>query len=306
MLYQLENELPAKAPLLIVSFQNRFDSGKVESLAVSQLYASLPTKTLITFNTDELLNYQDAGIMVEINGWMVSHVELPEITLDLLHDDEGTPLLILRGTEPHLRLEAFSQTIRQLCEQMGVELVITLQGMPMPVPHTRAPFVNLVSTDEQLASEQPAVSQKVIFNGGAQQYLLHRLLQSGLGNIQFFTSVPVYLKDYLYSPGALALLKRVATLLNVKLPIGNLEETGALENYQLLEELVNGVDMGKVIQLMEEQYDEMILPGQIAAPGEPVDLTEILSEDYQIDTDQLVGSIEEFLKRNGESTTEGK
>lgn len=304
MLYQLENELPPKAPLLIISFNNQLDCGKAGFLALSQLYASLPVKTLAVFDTDELIDYQQAGITVEIDGWMISEIEMPEITLDLLHDDEGTPLLILRGTEPHLRLEAFAKAVQELCQLMGVELVITLQGMPSPLPHTRAPFVNLVSTDPQLAAEQPEITQKVIFNGGAQHHLLYRLSQNGLENIQFFASVPVYLKDLVYAPGALALLKRVSTLLNVKLPIGNLEAEGALENFHMPADLVGAMDLKQLVEVLEKQYDEMILPSQFAAPGVPIDMSEIVAEDYQIDADKLVGSIEQYLQRKGESETE--
>lgn len=301
MLYELQSELPEKAPLLIVYFAGAADSGYAGRIAIEQLYSALPSKTLARFNLDELINYKLSEPVLYVENWMVSKMEEPELTLDLLHDDEGTPILLLTGQEPHLRWEAFSAAVSNLATEMGVELVISMKGIPLPLPHTRNPVVHLYTSDEELAGSQPKWEQGLYFSASASHFLLYRLQQAGFETIQFIASIPLYLKDEAYRPAALALLTNISQVLNIKLPIGNLAEEGKLENYVVPEIIASAPNFLNLVETFETHHDEQIVPALLDTPKYPIDLGEFGLNDQEIDSDALVESIEQYLKRSNEA-----
>ncbi|MCS4484248.1 PAC2 family protein [Gleimia sp. 6138-11-ORH1] len=301
MLYEIENQLPEKAPLLIVYFTGVTDAGLAGRIAIEQLYAALPSKTLVRFNLDELINYRHAEPGIYVENWMVAKMEEIELTLDLLHDDDGTPILLLTGQEPHLRWEAFSKAIADLATQMGVELAISFKGIPLPLPHTRQPVVHLYTSNEEVAKSQPKWEQGLYFPSSASHYLLYRLQQAGFEIIHFVSSVPIYLRDEPFHPAALALLTNISQLLNIKLPIGNLAEEGKVENYNVPELIAQAPNFTNLVETFETHHDEQIVPALLETPKYPIDLAEFGLNEHEIDSDALVDSIEQYLRRTDEA-----
>lgn len=301
MLYKLLTEPPEKAPLLIIYFTGTADAGYAGRIAMEQLYAALPSKTIAEFNLDELINYKQSDTAIFIENWMVTRMETPELTLDLLHDDDGTPILLLTGQEPHLRWEAFSAAVAELAKDMGVELVISLKGIPLPVPHTRTPVVHLYTSDEELAKSQPKWEQGLLFPAAASHFILYRLQEAGFETIQFIAAVPMYLREEAFHPAALALLANISQMLNIKLPIGNLAEEGKVENYQVPEMIAAAPNFANLVETFETHHDEKIVPALLDTPKYPINLGEFGLNDQEIDLDALVKAIEHYLQRSNEA-----
>ncbi|WP_050754347.1 PAC2 family protein [Gleimia coleocanis] len=297
MLYSFEAETEVKAPLLITHFVGGTDAGKAGSIAIDQLLASLPGKRIATFNTDELLDYSTQRPTVTIDEWQVVEVSSPEIVLDLIHDDSGTPILILHGPEPSLKWKTFTKEVTALAKNAGVELVISMKGMPASIPHTRGPLVHLQASDPELVKNQPPMGRPMDFPASMNTFLAYALNQEGIESISFLVTVPFYLSAATYTQGGLALLNRVAQLLDVRLPIGNLEEVNDVPIAEIPGNVVETEELATLLRSLEQHYDEQVFPAMLDNPDTLASLSDTFLHEQDIDVDALAETIEKFLER---------
>ncbi|MDU1521011.1 MAG: PAC2 family protein, partial [Actinomyces sp.] len=148
----------ARAPILLTHFDGAMDAGTAGHLAIEQLLHTLDTQRVATFESDMFIDYRSHRPVMNIDDWVTTSLEVPEIALDLVYDDAGVPLLVLHGPEPDAKWETFVRAVSHLAEQAGVEISFSLHGIPSGVPHTRPTPVHMHATDGSLLPEQPQMS----------------------------------------------------------------------------------------------------------------------------------------------------
>jgi predicted ATP-grasp superfamily ATP-dependent carboligase len=149
-LMNFEEDVNYYSPILLTHLSGATDAGSAGALAIEQLLSSLPVKRVATFDVDRLIDYRANRPTVTINNWEVMGVDIPEIALDLVQDDAGIPILVLHGPEPDQKWQRFAEELKRFTEDAGVEIVVSMTGMPAAVPHTRPTMVHLQSTDPDL------------------------------------------------------------------------------------------------------------------------------------------------------------
>ncbi|EFC81569.1 hypothetical protein FrEUN1fDRAFT_5341, partial [Parafrankia sp. EUN1f] len=76
--------------------------------------------------------------------------EDPVLAIELLHDEAGTPFLLLSGPEPDLHWKRFTSAVRAIMKDLGVQMSVGLNAIPMAVPHTRPCGVTAHATRKEL------------------------------------------------------------------------------------------------------------------------------------------------------------
>lgn len=258
----------ARAPILITHFEGAIDAGSAGSLAVAQLLRSLSSQRVATFDTDTLLDYRSHRPVMEVDEWVTTSMDAPEIALDLVHDDVGTPVLVLHGPEPDAKWNAFRNAVGQLAEEAGVEAVFSFHGLPAAVPHTRPTAVHLQSTDRDLIPHQPLMGGQARFPAPLSAYLQYHLRKSGVTGVTLLSTVPYYLSDSTFPKASSALLRRLSELTDLQLPIGDLER-GADEETGNVEQLLQvNPDLQRTVTALEQHFDSI---SAAAAEGVQID-----------------------------------
>ena len=80
---------PISPRVLIHYFDGAMDAGNAGALAVDQLLMTLPSERLATFDIDALVDYRARRPAMTFVHNTYSSVAMPELVLDLLHDDNG-------------------------------------------------------------------------------------------------------------------------------------------------------------------------------------------------------------------------
>lgn len=267
----LYNEGPAagsKAPILITHFEGAMDAGSAGTLAVVQLLHSLSTQRVATFNTDQLLDYRSHRPVMEVDEWVTTEVVSPEIALDLIHDDAGTPILVLHGPEPDWQWNMFRDAVAKLAEDAGVEVVFSFHGLPAAVPHTRPATVHLQSTDRDLIPSQPLMGGQARFPAPLTAFLQYHLRKGGATGVTLLSTVPYYMADMTFPRASSALLRRLAEMADLQLPVGDLER-GADEDAGQVERLLTiNPDLQRTVSALEAHFDSIAVA---AAEGVKID-----------------------------------
>lgn len=253
----------AKAPILITHFDGAMDAGSAGGMAVLQLLRSLSPQRVATFEPDGLIDFRSHRPLMVVEDGQTKQIVEPEIALDLLHDDTGTPLLLLHGPEPDAQWGNFTRAVAELADRAGVEIVFSLMGIPTTVPHTRPTVVQTQSTDGEQVPAQLSIEGSWAVPAPLTQYLQHKLAEQNLHGVTLYASVPYYMADSGYPRAASSLLRTLADVADLSLPIGDLER-GADSDATAVEELIGAnPEVQQTIAALEAHYDA--LPGNMQA-----------------------------------------
>ena len=260
----------AAAPILITHFEGAFDAGNAGSLSTEQLLRHLNPRRVATFDSDRLIDYRSHRPVLVVEDWVTTDVRAPEIALDLLRDDAGAPILLLHGPEPDARWETFAQNVGELASKAGVELMVSLRGFPAAVPHTRPTSVLLQSTEAALVPQQTIMDGNWQFPAPLTEFLQNRVSKSGTPGVSLFATVPYYMSDSPFPRAASSLLRRLADMCQLSLPIGDLEQ-GADEEDDSVQHLIErSPEVSRTVEALENHFDAMVSQGELRVDGDVV------------------------------------
>lgn len=259
----------AKAPILITQFDGALDAGNAGGLAITQLLRNLHSQRVATFDTDVLLDYRSHRPIMEVEDWVTTGMRTREVALDLVHDDAGTPILILHGPEPDARWKAFTEAVKGLAMRAGVEVVFGLHGLPAAVPHSRPTAIHVQSGDADLVPEQPLMGGKAQFPAPLSSFIQHSLHTEGLAAVTLLAAVPYYMSDSSFPRASSALLRRLSDMADLSLPIGDLERGADADATQVEQIVEANPELQRTVYALEQHYDSI---SQAAAEGAELDL----------------------------------
>lgn len=261
-MYELEYPLPeitnagADGLTLIVALQGYADAGMAVEGSADHLLASLDSRVLALFHTDELIDYRSRRPGVSLEHSEITHIEDLELSVRVLRDMTGRPFLLLSGPEPDLRWNAFTKAVAQLVEQYGVERTIVLYGAPMMVPHTRPMIISGHGNDDDLLKSVKLWDTNLTLPGSASLLLEAQLSAEGRKAAGFTAHVPHYVSASAYPEAILQLLRTIENAAQLHFPLGALEQDSRKVAIQLAEQTEESNQIQLVVHSLEKQYDE--------------------------------------------------
>src|SRR5689334_9270934 len=258
-LYEVADDLPAlDEPVLVQALTGFVDAGSAIQLFRENLLENLENRVVATFDLDQLLDYRSRRppmIFVE-DHW--ESYEDPSLALHVLHDQLGTPFLLLAGPEPDLQWERFIAAVTALIERFGVNLTVGLNAIPMAVPHTRPVSVTAHATDQRLLGDRESWLQRVQVPASVGNLLEFRLGKSGHDAMGYAAHVPHYLAQTTYPAAAELLLDSVSRTTGLALPTGQLRDAAAAVRLEVDKQVADDEQATRLVAALEQQYDAFL------------------------------------------------
>ncbi|NMA76322.1 MAG: PAC2 family protein [Actinomycetales bacterium] len=264
--------VPRSGLTLVHALPGMVDAGNACRIASTYLRDELRHLPLVSFDTDELLDYRGARPQATFDGTSYTDVELPELTLSLMYDERDRPFLFLDGPEPDLQWRRLTEAVIDLVEYFEVERVVGMQAVPMAVPHTRPIGLFAHANDPALLGRPntrptpaPGTAPDVSEEGSAEMIipaafstlLEHRLGRAGHPAMGYAAQVPHYLTRTDFPAGALALLRRVSEAAELDLPLVHLGDLTDAATVALQGTLAQNGEVRQIVSALEEQYDAL-------------------------------------------------
>ena len=283
---------PISPRVLIHHFEGAMDAGNAGALAVDQLLMTLPSERVATFDIDALVDYRARRPTMTFVHNNYSSVIMPELVLDLLHDDDGQDVLLLHGSEPDYRWDEFVGAVAHLAVSMGVSQAVGMSGVPMAVPHTRPTYVHHHGSQPDLLPNQPELFGHVELPGSMSAYLELRLGELGLDSRGVSAAIPHYVARDEFPQGASALLTAVVQATGLALPVGDLEAAASINRAEINAEAAQQPEVSAVVSALEAQYDAM-------APRIAIDEVDTSAPILNLPSAEVIGArLEAFLEAN--------
>lgn len=254
-LFERGNTEDIHARILVTHFSGAMDAGIAGRMAISQMLRSLSVERILTFDSDQFIDYRSHRPIMTIQDWVTSDMEMPEIVIDRVLDDLGNPILVLHGPEPDARWESFARIITEIAKEAGVEISVSLHGIPSGVPHTRPTPVHFQATDSSLIPSQPRMANIMQFPAPMTSFLQTRLSEESISGLALLAAVPFYTSDSPYPAASSALLTTLSDFADLSLPVGDLEQ-GAAEDQGTIAQLVAAnPEIMHTVEALEKHYD---------------------------------------------------
>lgn len=273
-------------PILLHAFEGFVDAGGGVRLALAQLFER-PHELLITFNSDELLDYRARRPRMTFSDDHFTSVDMPRIALHRLTDDAGHDLLLLSGPEPDFRWEAFLQAVDAIIARYRVEKLVGLSAIPWPAPHTRPVGVTTHGNTSELLGGQVAALGDVEVPGHVGALLELRGAERDMASIGITAQVPHYLVQFEYPAAAIALLDALQQTVGLRFSSLELEPAAVRANQEVAGQVAGNDEFAAVVHALESQYDspEHVADAAVTETGE----LGVVSGDF------LAAQFEEFL-----------
>jgi predicted ATP-grasp superfamily ATP-dependent carboligase len=271
-LFEVDSDVPdLSGAVLLHYFEGFMDAGSAGSTLVAHLLEAHEHQVIARFDIDDLFDYRGRrpSMTYATDRW--EHYDAPELVVHLLHDDAGTPFLLLTGPEPDRRWEAVVAAVRALIERWGVRLAVGFHGIPMGVPHTRELSVISHATRPDLVTEKSPFN-RVQVPGNVSALLELRLGEAGHDAMGFAAYVPHYLAQGTYPGAALRLLDAVTTSTGLTIQKDGLRKAAERTDAEITRQVAESAEAAQVVEALERQYDAFTEASEnlLVAEGEPL------------------------------------
>ena len=250
-LKELEN------PVLILALDGWIDSSGIARNVKDSLLSKAESQTMVKFDTDKLLDHRARRPILSLNNGVVDNLDWPSIELLNIEGLEGPDACILHGPEPDHEWKNFAQTMKNICLDLDVSLVVGLGAYPAAVPHTRPTRLSCTASSSEMAEKLDFVTASVKVPAGLQAVIENEVALTGIPSIGLWAQVPHYLSTGPYPPAAVELLeglRRISGIYSQDLQL----DRKALNTRGHLDQLIGSNEEHlAMIEKLEIAYDQL-------------------------------------------------
>jgi proteasome assembly chaperone (PAC2) family protein len=279
-----------RQPVLILAFSGWNDAAESATTAVRYLGQIWPSEPLATIDPEEFYHFGLSRPHVRFKADSRSEREIiwPSTDFSVSRNSAlDRDLIVGVAMEPHLRWRTYCGAVLDLARRADASLVLTLGALLAEVPHTRP--VRLVG-----GTQDPSVAAKLgvrpsRYEGptGIVGVLNIMCREAGVPTASLWANVPHYVSGVENPKAALALVRRVLTLLGAEADLSDLIE--ATQQFERnLEEVVG--QNPKIAEYVRK------LEGRPPDEGEAAEPTSATGDELPPSAD-LVAEIEQFLRQ---------
>ncbi|HEX2103301.1 MAG TPA: PAC2 family protein [Solirubrobacteraceae bacterium] len=251
-----------RAPALICAFTGWNDAGDAASAGLQYLGASLQATRFARIDPEDFYDFQATRPKIKFVEGRTRSIEWPEVEVYAAHVPRAPrDLVLIQGAEPSMRWRSFCRLIVDLAEALGTQLVVTLGALLADVPHSRPVPITGFSSDEAL-TRRLGLQQSGYEGPTGIVGVLHSACQeAGLPSASLWASVPHYVAAAPNPKAALALLRKLESLVGVSVDAEELERSAADYERQVSLAVQSDPDVQAFVERLEraaaEEEDEI-------------------------------------------------
>jgi proteasome assembly chaperone (PAC2) family protein len=256
-----------EGPTLVLAFSGWMDGGDVSTGTVRRLVDLLGAKPFAEIDPDPFYLFQFPGPM-ELTALFRPRLKIQEgriVSFDLpsniFYCHEPARLALFLGNEPHLHWRAFGDAVFELAHQVRVRRIVFVGSFGGSVPHTREPRLHVTASNDELLKEmeQYAIRRTAYEGPGSfTSYLLTRAPAAGVEIASLVAEIPGYLQGR--NPMSIeAVTRRLAKILQLPLDLQRLRAESTEWEQQVSQIVAKDKKLMKVVQELEERYDDELL-----------------------------------------------
>ncbi|EMQ98028.1 proteasome assembly chaperone family protein [Paeniglutamicibacter gangotriensis] len=243
---------------LLIGLRGHADAGHALAQVRTELLDSLNPRLIASFDADQLVNYRERRPQISFLGDHFAAYQGPSIELYLLTDGLDRDFLFLSGPEPDLAWDRFTRSVIALINAFNVQLTVSFDAVPMPVPHTRPLGITAHGNRKDLIEGISTWSPTAEIPASLTALLEVRLIESGRDAVGYSIHVPHYLSEAEYPQVAVGILEHIGAAMELGLPTDRLREAGRDIESQIAEQVAATPDVARMVENFEKRFDKHV------------------------------------------------
>ena len=246
-----------RAPALVCAFKGWNDAGESATSALAFLAGAFGAEAFATIDPEEFVDFQSTRPTVRLVDGVTRAIDWPEFEVHAVRVPRAPrDLILLSGPEPAMKWRTFAQTVVDLAEALGVQMAVLMGALLADVPHSRPVSVTAHASDpgliQRLSLSPPTYEGPTGIVG-----ILHAAFSdAGLPAASLWAAVPHYVAVAPNPKGALALLRRLESLVGVTVDATDLEDAATEYETQVSRAVELDPDVQAFVERLERAADE--------------------------------------------------
>lgn len=240
---------------MLVSWSGHTDAGTLSEQMADALLSRLPHRQVASFDVDSLFDYRSRRPQVTFSEGSFSGYRGPRLELFEVKDSLGRPFLLLTGDEPDFQWERVTDTVLELIDRLNVHLVVFVDALGLPAPHTRPIGVTAHGNRQDLIEGISTWSPSAHLEAGLAQMLELRIDESGHDVVGYTLHVPHYLAGGKYPQVAVTALEYSGAAGELMLPTDELREAARMVDADISRQVSQNPEVAALIERLESNFD---------------------------------------------------
>ncbi len=258
------------------AFKGWNDAGESATSAAAFMGASLDASRFATIDPEDFVDFQATRPQVKLVEGKTRRVEWPEWEVyEARVPRAPRDLVILTGPEPSYRWRGFCAQVVELAEALGVQMVVTLGALLADVPHSRPVGVTAYASDPMLVERLSLQAPTYEGPTGITGVLQTACAEAGMPAASLWAAVPHYVAVAPNPKGALAILRRLESLVGVTVDASDLES--AAVDYE--RQVSRAVELDPEVQAFVERLERAADEEEASDP--PLPSGDVLAREFQ-------------------------
>jgi proteasome assembly chaperone (PAC2) family protein len=259
---------PLRRPVVIAAFEGWNDAGEAASGAVERLAREWDAEPVAALDPEDYYDFQVNRPTVEMADDGSRRIIWPTTRLlvarrpGLLHD-----IVLVDGIEPSMRWRGFVVELLSFAQEVDASMLVSIGALLADVPHTRPIPVTASSQDRDLMARFELEPSRYEGPTGIVGVLADAAGQAGLPALSLWAAVPHYAGGVPSPKATLSLLRRLEELLDVTVPLGDLQEEAHAWERGVDELAESDSEVADYVKSLEQAKDTADLP---EATGEAI------------------------------------
>ena len=242
-------------PVVIAPFEGWNEAGEAATSAVKYFLDRFNAIKIGTIESEEFFDFTISRPVIEIPDkqreiiWPATEIYVAKMS-DSKHD-----LVIIVGHEPQLRWRTFTDQIIEIASISKSHMVVTVGSLLTDIPHSRPVKVFGSSDDSDLAQRLNLPPSTYEGPTGIVGVVNSVLREKGMPTMSLWAGVPSYVSGANSPKAALALVERLAEVLQIGIACTDLEIASAAYERQINELVAEDMDTAEYVNQLEEDFD---------------------------------------------------
>jgi proteasome assembly chaperone (PAC2) family protein len=277
---------------MLAAFAGWNDAGEAATAAVRHLSEVWSARPFGHIDAEEFFDFSTVRPQVKLTGGFQREILWPHTEL-LAAAVPGSrhDVVLLAGIEPQLKWRTYNEQVLAVARKLGVELVVTLGALLADVPHTRDVAIIGTAADQGLIDLHDLQHSRYEGPTGIVGTLQDACLRAGLPALSLWAAVPGYAQQHASPKAALALVERVATIVDTEIPVGALRDGAVTYEREVSEAVADDDDLASYVSRLEHMADNGI--------DDDEDDDDEDDNEEPPSADRLVAEVEQFLRDQG-------
>ena len=241
--------------VVIAAFEGWNDAGEAATSAVKYFLDRFNAIKIGTIESEEFFDFTISRPVIEIPDkqreiiWPATELYVANMS-DSKHD-----LVFIFGHEPQLRWRTFTDQIIEIASISKSHMVVTVGSLLTDIPHSRPVKVFGSSDDSDLAQRLNLPPSTYEGPTGIVGVVNSVLREKGMPTMSLWAGVPSYVSGANSPKAALALVERLAEVLQIGIACTDLEIASAAYERQINELVAEDIDTAEYVNQLEEDFD---------------------------------------------------